>query len=77
MALPDRDAAVESAGKVSRRAALLELLRERRLSTFRQQPTGGSPATSGWHANLFGRADHSDRYDHIFVLHPSYYASFG
>jgi hypothetical protein len=64
----------------SRRAALLTLLRERRLEYVPVTTYGVDRFSHEWMARdpSFRRVlEHTDRYDHIFVLHLSYYASFG
>lgn len=64
----------------SRRAALLRLFRERRLEYVPATTYGVDRFSHEWmaHDPSFQRVlAHTDRYDHIFVLHLSYYASFG
>jgi hypothetical protein len=64
----------------SRRAALLKLLKERRLEYVPATTYGVDRFSHEWMARdpSFGRVlEHTDQYDHIFVLHLSYYASFG
>jgi len=64
----------------SRREALLELLRGRRLGYVPATTYGVDRFSHEWMARdpSFRRVlEHTDQYDHIFVLHLSYYASFG
>jgi hypothetical protein len=64
----------------SRREALLRLFRERRLEYAPATTYGVDRFSHEWMARdpSFGRVlEHTDQYDHIFVLHLSYYASFG
>jgi hypothetical protein len=64
----------------SRRTALLRLLRERRLEYVPATTYGVDRFSHAWMARdpSFGRVlEYTDRYDHVFVLHLSYYASFG
>jgi hypothetical protein len=64
----------------SRRTALLTMLRERRLEYVPATTYGVDRFSHEWMARdpSFHRVlEFTDRYDHIFVLHLSYYASFG
>jgi hypothetical protein len=64
----------------SRRTALLTMLRERRLEYIPATTYGVDRFSHEWMARdpSFHRVlEFTDRYDHIFVLHLSYYASFG
>jgi hypothetical protein len=64
----------------SRREALLKLFNERRLEYVPATTYGVDRFSHEWMARdpSFGRVlEHTDQYDHIFVLHLSYYASFG
>ncbi len=70
----------ETARQGSRRAALLRLLREHSLEYVPASTYGVDRYSHAWMARdpSYARVlDHSDRYEHIFVLHLSYYASFG
>jgi hypothetical protein len=65
---------------LARREALLRLLKERRLEYVPATTYGVDRFSHEWMARdpSFHRVlEHTDQYDHIFVLHLSYYASFG
>jgi hypothetical protein len=74
------DLEAQSSAFPSRRAALLALFREHRLGYVPATTYGVDRLSHEWMARdpSFQRVlDYTDRYDHIFVLYLSYYASFG